>query len=401
MNQLMVFTSVDVNTTSGLVIGQTVRVLDASVDQFLGIPYAEPPIGALRVSSMGQNRANPDHKEGRYLRQTHIFKVKTSSVAFVAANYGLGHLGSLYGDREDAPGNVGLYDQLMALKWVREKAEQLGGDRDQITIFGGSAGSWSASAHLLSPLSKGLFKRAIMQSSAHMYSKDRDVVSKDESILSGKRIAKEQNCSESEDWLQSRRRYNGRYASSEGSMLAQDYVKNMLTLNNFIESTKTSDSVYHGLDVKRVDDYYLQNVHKNSSLELKKAFYKLFGDLVMRCPTYLFVRQTALNGQPGHNVYFYQITYQNKYIAHALAAIRRPLTGHRVRHFRAHPPDPRIGNPNVLIYSSRRQTLRLTGQRSAIKLVNRSSAQTSAVYPKHNGGLRFSKPEGTDRGLGV
>ncbi|CAG2115182.1 unnamed protein product [Medioppia subpectinata] len=181
-----------------------------------------------------------------------------------------------------------------------------------------------------------------MESGAHMYNKDRDVISKEDSISLGKRIAKEQNCSESEDWLQCLRGLDAKVfnkytilltypvlgteflpisaqkafaenkfnsdvnimagiASTEGSMLAQDYVKNMLTLNNFIESTKTSDSVYHGLDVKRVDDYYLQNVHKNSSLELKKAFYELFGDLMMKCPTYLFAKQVATNAQPGHS----------------------------------------------------------------------------------------------------
>ncbi|CAG2122075.1 unnamed protein product, partial [Medioppia subpectinata] len=107
-------------------------------------------------------------------------------------------------------------------------------------------------------------------------------------------------------------------ASTEGSMLAiyAMHLKDKLTLNDLIEATKTSDSVYHGLDVKRVDDYYLQNVHKNSSLELKKAFYELYGDLIMKCPTYLFAKQAALNGQPGHNVYFYQVTYQNKHFAH-------------------------------------------------------------------------------------
>ncbi|CAG2121344.1 unnamed protein product, partial [Medioppia subpectinata] len=172
-----------------------------------------------------------------------------------------------------------------------------------------------------------------MESGAHMYNKERDIVSKDESILLGKRIAKEQNCSESDDWLQCLRGLDAKVfskygvdindvdimagiASTEGSLLSHPYVKNMLTLNNFIESTKTSDSVYHGLDVKRVDDYYLQNVDKNSSLELKKAFYELFGDLMMKCPTYLFAKQMATDAQPGHNVYFYQVTYQNKYFAH-------------------------------------------------------------------------------------
>ncbi|CAG2113531.1 unnamed protein product, partial [Medioppia subpectinata] len=87
----------------------------------------------------------------------------THDVVFASTNYRLGQLGFLYGDREDAPGNVGFYDQLLALKWVRENAHQFGGDKDQITILGGSAGSWSVSAHILSPLSKGLFKRAIME----------------------------------------------------------------------------------------------------------------------------------------------------------------------------------------------------------------------------------------------
>ncbi|CAG2122072.1 unnamed protein product, partial [Medioppia subpectinata] len=79
----------------------------------------------------------------------------TKDVVIVSANYRLGTFGFLYGEREYAPGNVGFYDQLLALKWVRENIHSFGGDRDQITIFGESAGSWSVSAHILSPLSKG------------------------------------------------------------------------------------------------------------------------------------------------------------------------------------------------------------------------------------------------------
>ncbi|CAG2113546.1 unnamed protein product [Medioppia subpectinata] len=116
-------------------------------------------------------------------------------------------------------------------------------------------------------------------------------------------------------------------ATNEGSMLSQSTLpaKDNITVGDFIEATKTSDSVYHGLDVKRVDDYYLQNVDKNSSLELKKAFYQLFGDLIMKCPTYLFAKQVAANAKQGRNVYFYQVTYQSQYYAHQLGCDREGM----------------------------------------------------------------------------
>lgn len=62
-------------------------------------------------------------------------------------------------------GNYGLLDQIMALKWVNENIEAFGGDPDNITIAGESAGASSVNALCVSPLAKGLFKRAIAESS--------------------------------------------------------------------------------------------------------------------------------------------------------------------------------------------------------------------------------------------
>lgn len=61
-------------------------------------------------------------------------------------------------------GNVGVLDQIAGLKWVKENIEAFGGDPDNITICGESAGSWSVSNMILSPMSEGLFKKAIMES---------------------------------------------------------------------------------------------------------------------------------------------------------------------------------------------------------------------------------------------
>ena len=69
-------------------------------------------------------------------------------------------------DHENAPGNQGLLDQYMALKWIHNNIQYFGGDSSQITIFGESAGSVSVSLHLLSSLSSNLFRNAIMQSGA-------------------------------------------------------------------------------------------------------------------------------------------------------------------------------------------------------------------------------------------
>ena len=82
----------------------------------------------------------------------------------VTVNYRLGPLGFLAMGTEAVPGNAGLRDQSMALTWVRENIANFGGDPDSVTLFGESAGSLSVAFHLLSPLSKGLFHRAILQS---------------------------------------------------------------------------------------------------------------------------------------------------------------------------------------------------------------------------------------------
>uniref|UniRef100_U5EVS7 Carboxylic ester hydrolase n=1 Tax=Corethrella appendiculata TaxID=1370023 RepID=U5EVS7_9DIPT len=88
----------------------------------------------------------------------------TEEVIFVSIQYRLSVLGFLSTGDQFAPGNFGFKDQSLAMKWVYENIEDFGGDREQITIFGQSAGAWSVHLHMMSKLSEGYFSKAILMS---------------------------------------------------------------------------------------------------------------------------------------------------------------------------------------------------------------------------------------------
>jgi len=95
--------------------------------------------------------------------------LSTRGVIVVAINYRLGPLGflahpALTEEGNGTSGNYGIEDQRFALEWVRDNIEAFGGDPDNVTIFGESAGGAAVSCHIWSQRSAGLFHRAIMQS---------------------------------------------------------------------------------------------------------------------------------------------------------------------------------------------------------------------------------------------
>jgi para-nitrobenzyl esterase len=97
---------------------------------------------------------------GQFLAEKH-------GVVVVTINYRLGVLGFFAHPAlvaEGSSGNQGLLDQRMALQWVRDNIAGFGGDPDSVTIFGESAGAFDVCMHVASPMSRGLFHRAIGQS---------------------------------------------------------------------------------------------------------------------------------------------------------------------------------------------------------------------------------------------
>ena len=115
--------------------------------------------GAFVVGSGSQ----PDYDGATFAEQ--------GDLVVVTLNYRLGVLGFLYleelaGEEYATSGNNGLLDQIAALQWVRENIAAFGGDPDNVTIFGESAGAMSIGTLLAMPASQGLFGRAILESGA-------------------------------------------------------------------------------------------------------------------------------------------------------------------------------------------------------------------------------------------
>ena len=67
---------------------------------------------------------------------------------------------------KEVPGNAGMKDQVMALRWIQKNIEKFGGNKNLVTLLGLSSGGISVTAHLASPMSTNLFQRAFAMSGA-------------------------------------------------------------------------------------------------------------------------------------------------------------------------------------------------------------------------------------------
>jgi para-nitrobenzyl esterase len=132
-----------------------------------------PVLFVIHGGGFAQGSASEPRTDGEWFAK--------QGIVVVAPNYRLGVFGFLAHpelSRESdgkGSGNYGLLDQAAALEWVRANVSAFGGDPDQVTINGESAGSYSVSALMASPLTKALFHKAIGQSGAFFPSPRRDM----------------------------------------------------------------------------------------------------------------------------------------------------------------------------------------------------------------------------------
>ncbi|GFS20612.1 carboxylic ester hydrolase [Elysia marginata] len=203
------------DTSWGRIYGQRKKTRDAlEYYSFEGIPYALPPLGFLRFakpvpvigrtlnpykayavkpSCYGVGVTGPVSEDCLYLdiyvpgtphqrrKSVMVFFhgggfvtatpqpsvdaiMSQGGTILVVVHYRLGPFGFLSGAERFLKGNFGLWDQTMALRWVRSNIAAFGGDPGKVTIFGSSAGAASVAYHVLAPPSKRFFQRAIMMS---------------------------------------------------------------------------------------------------------------------------------------------------------------------------------------------------------------------------------------------
>ncbi|KAF6203679.1 hypothetical protein GE061_002012 [Apolygus lucorum] len=100
-------------------------------------------------------------QEGFGYRHGPAYLLDEKNVVLVTLNYRLGILGFLSLQDDVLPGNMGLKDQLLGLKWVKTNIAAFGGDPNKVTLVGCSAGGASVHFHVLSSQSKGLFQKAV------------------------------------------------------------------------------------------------------------------------------------------------------------------------------------------------------------------------------------------------
>lgn len=185
-------------------------------------------------------------------------------VIMITVQYRLGVFGyfahnDLISESENhTTGNYGLLDQIEALKWVNENATYFGGDKNNITIAGESAGSSSISAMCTSPLAKGLFKRAIGESSSlvvkippHTYR------SKEAALKMGNDILKEFNCKNVEELrkIPADKLVNTKYDNS--AMTLDGYALTKNPYDVYKENDNNEEALLNGYNVLEADAFVI------------------------------------------------------------------------------------------------------------------------------------------------
>ncbi|KAF8771442.1 acetylcholinesterase-1-like [Argiope bruennichi] len=417
-----------VKTPLGVIEGTYSKGELIPVKQFLGVPYATPPLGKLRFLRpepvkpwSGTYKANKqphacmqyteqpfpwyDNMTGKSedclylniytpLRATKFSKfpvffwifgggltlgsnrldvydgttlAKKEDLIVVTINYRLGLFGFFTSNSSDAPGNVGLYDMVMALQWVNDNIQYFGGDKKRITIAGESAGSISVSILCVSPLTKGLFSRAILESGSVTFYKYNGL---GYNLNLGEKVAEAVGCATKdftlydhpEKVVQCLRSKNATYLTktlwsfnplstsslfpqygdsllpnnalddlrngnfnnvpilagdvkNEGSFLLTSAFPDVFgffgekdpKINKTYGRTLIAGAFANFTNPQKYIDYYLNSVPDTDYYQIRKQVYEAYGDTIVECHTVYFAESYA---KRQNKVYYYDFTHR-------------------------------------------------------------------------------------------
>ncbi len=268
-------------------------------------------------------------------------------VIFINVAYRLGVFGFFANEELKAEssnhttGNYGLLDQIKALEWVNKNASYFGGDKNNITIAGESAGSSCVSALCTSPLAKGLFKRAIGESSSlAIKNPPHTFRNLDYAYKADKKIMEEYKCSSLAEMRKIKAEDLIKTSLAPQQVTLDGYVLEKQPYEVYQEKNNNEEILLNGFNVKEADafvvpkflfsptnkdniqerltDYFNEDIAKKLvkvyEKEIQEDAFSTFNEIIS---IYWFMNPhhewSAIALDAGVKVYSYQFTKENKY----------------------------------------------------------------------------------------
>lgn len=218
-----------------------------------------PILVYIHGGSLTSGSSNSDDYNGEAMAKEGVIMI---TIAYRLGIFGyFAHPDLAIESKNGTTGNYGLLDQIQALKWVNENAIYFGGDKDNITIAGESAGSSSVSALCVSPLAKGLFKRAIGESSSIVGKNPPHTFrSLDSALKMGQNIMREMNCNSISDLrkLSSDELLKTKYTNS--SMTIDGYAITESPYKTYLAGNNNEEALLNGYNVKEADAFVIPSM---------------------------------------------------------------------------------------------------------------------------------------------